>query len=125
MALRNLSRAKLDDAWVPTLTPVLNVDDVTLLSARYAIVGDLCMCFVAFTRDPTGTGLYQIGCSLPFGVQIDGLADIAGSGGDDSTLPFAISVSGDATNNRALIAGNFGADLVNTATIFFAYRVKD
>lgn len=123
MSARNLPAARRGGKYVPTLTPVLNVDDATLLNAFWSIQGDLVEVCVAIDLDPTATGRWDVRCELPFGLDIQAAGDIVGSGGVFDSGGFATTVLGDPTTNQAVITGDHGAATAKDVTAVFSYRI--
>lgn len=122
MALRNLSRDRQSGLWTPTITDVTNVDASVLLNAFFAIHGDLVECFVSMTIDMTAAAVYAVRLSLPFGIDVAAAGDIIGTcapvGGANGG-----TVTGDPTNNEALVDSQNGTTGVETVQAQFAYRI--
>ena len=123
MSLRNLAPDRQSGEWIPTITDVDNVAASVLLNAFFAISGDLVHCWVSMTIDMTAAAVYAVRLSLPFGIVVAAAGDIIGTcapvGG-----AFGGTVTGDPTNNEALVDSENGGTGVETVQVYFAYRLQ-
>ena len=124
MALHNIPPYRQSELWVPTLTGVGNVDDVTLINAFYTVDGNVVTCYVAISVDPTvGAGEWTVRCSLPVGKSITDAGQIAGGGGVVGSAGFGAGVIADVANNEAIISGANGVGTALTASVTFGYQL--
>lgn len=109
--------------YTPTATSVSNVAASTPGVASYLRVGSSVTVSGEVQIDPTTTGDFLLGLSLPIASNFTASTDCSGTASAGSAAGYGI-VNGDNTNDRAQVAGNATVDTTNRSWRYtYTYRV--
>lgn len=93
--------------YVPTLTPILNINTVTLRAARYFFYGTQVNVSLCLSITPTAAGLFQVDISPPLPSAFTGTDDVIGVGGaSNESQPGVLSRSGSNMTFVVVASGN-------------------